>query len=91
MLCGHAEHVWVEDLAVQEVMQEGMTGSVFLKMVVLGLQLVLCDIHVRRNNKDTESLLIFSSATWGNTTKIIFASKNILFICLAIINFLFIT
>lgn len=60
MLCAHAEHVWVEDLAVQEVMQEGMTGSVFLKMVVLGLQLLLCDIHVGRNNKDTESLLIFS-------------------------------
>lgn len=89
MLCGHAEHVWVEDLAVQEVMQEGMTGSVFLKMVVLGLQVVLCDIHVHRNNKDTESL-IFSSAAWGNTTKIIFASKNSLFICLAISNFLFI-
>lgn len=59
MICAHAEHVWVEYLAVQAVMQEGMTGSVFLKMVVLGLQLVLCDIHVGRNNKDRESVLIF--------------------------------
>jgi len=76
VLCAHKEHVWVEDLAVQEGMQERLAGSMFLKMVVLSLQLFLYDIHVGRNNRDTGSVLIFSSATWGNTTKIVLASKD---------------
>lgn len=79
----------MEGLAVREMMQERLAASIFLRMVVLGLQLVLCDIHVGRNNRDTGSVLIFSSATWANNTKIILANKDSLFICMVETKFFF--
>lgn len=80
LLCAHAEHVWVEDLAVQ-VVEGRLAVSMFLGMEVLGLQPGLHDIHVGRNSRNTGSVLAFPSATWRNTTKILTASKGSLCIC----------
>lgn len=85
-LCAHADHVWVEDLAVQ-VVGGGLAVSTFLRVEVLGLQPGLRDIHVGRNNGNAGSVLAFSSATCGNTTKIITASEGSLCLCEARRNF----